>query len=318
MANNSFPPSDTTFELEGVFSNPVVVTLIPGISDEQLRGFPAFQTWMAALKTNLELQYTQKEHPFRERPYTLESIEMQSVDWFGKNKIGFIKFKATVSNGKNDLPGVVFLRGGSVAMLMILRPIDSMDEKWVVLTEQPRIPAGSLRFWEIPAGMLEGEEIKGKAVQEIEEETGFILSKHELIDLTELALKRSKAPEKVLQTAMYPSPGGSDEFIPIFLWEKELERREIEDLNAKLTGERKQNEMITLRICAYEELWREGARDAKTLAAWALYEGLNRSGEIEKEVMERRKHRGSIVSTVGSKTEESLTLLPSMRPTEAK
>lgn len=39
--------------------------------------------------------------------------------------------------------------------------------------------------------------------------------------------------------------------------------------------------MITLHVVSYEDVWREGARDAKTLAAWALYEGLNREGAIK-------------------------------------
>ena len=46
--------------------------------------------------------------------------------------------------------------------------------------------------------------------------------------------------------------------------------------------------MITLRVVGYEDLWREGARDAKTLAAWALYEGLNREGAIKQELDRRR------------------------------
>jgi len=46
--------------------------------------------------------------------------------------------------------------------------------------------------------------------------------------------------------------------------------------------------LITLRVCDYEVLWKEGARDAKTLGAWALYEGLNRSGQIEERLREIR------------------------------
>jgi hypothetical protein len=69
---------------------------------------------------------------------------------------------------------------------------------------------------------------------------------------------------------------------------KELDRQEIEDLKNKLTGQRAQGEMITLRVCDYEELWQHGARDAKTLAAWALYEGLNRQGLIEAERVNMR------------------------------
>ncbi|PSN69910.1 hypothetical protein BS50DRAFT_519392 [Corynespora cassiicola Philippines] len=263
----------STFILDG-FENPVEVTLTQNITKEQLLDFPAFRTWKSALQQNLKLQKTDPEHAFYDDPYTLRSITIQSVDWFGRSKIGFVKLKAVVRNkeAKADLPGIAFLRGGSVAMLMILRPKDSRDERLVVMTEQPRLPAGSLSFVEIPAGMLDdAETFSGAAAKEIEEETGFKLPRSELIDLTELALKQSKITERSLKNAMYPSPGGSDEFIPIFLWEKELDRQEIEDLRGKLTGKRSgDGEMIRLRVCDYEDLWREGARDAKTLAAWAL------------------------------------------------
>lgn len=99
--------------------------------------------------------------------------------------------------------------------------------------------------------------------------------------MTELALQNSTLPEQNLTKAMYPSPGGCGESIALFLWEKELDRMQIEDLRGKLTGLRKQDEMITLRVRPYGELWKEGARDAKTLAAWALYEGLSQSGILE-------------------------------------
>lgn len=177
-------------------------------------------------------------------------------------------------------------------MLMILRPKDSREERYVVLTEQPRLPAGSLQFLEIPAGMLDAEDnFSGAAAKEIEEETGFKIPHAELVDMTELALKNSNPAEKSLKSAMYPSLGGCDEYIALFLWEKELDRQEIEDLRGRLTGERTQDEMITLHIRDYEDLWREGARDAKTLAAWALYEGLSRSGELQ--WYQRRKRESS-------------------------
>lgn len=203
------------------FRQPVDVVLAPNITAEQLAKWPAFKTWRTTLWSNLELQYTDPEHDFKEDPYILKSVLIQSVDWFGP-RIGFLKLKAVIRNSKNtELPGIAFLRGGSVAMLMILRPKDSRDERWVVLTEQPRVPAGSLKFVEIPAGMIDEEEkFSGAAAKEIFEETGFTLPESELVDLTELALRRSVMSEPSMKNAMYPSPGGSDEFMPIFLWEK--------------------------------------------------------------------------------------------------
>jgi ADP-sugar diphosphatase len=55
---------------------------------------------------------------------------------------------------------------------------------------------------------------------------------------------------------------------------------EIDGMKGKLTGLRKEGEKITLMICPLSQLWRVGARDAKTLAAVALYEGLKREGKV--------------------------------------
>jgi hypothetical protein len=70
---------------------------------------------------------------------------------------------------------------------------------------------------------------------------------------------------------------------------QELNRQEIMDLKGKLTGKRSQGELITLRVYDYEEMWKMCPRDAKTLAAWALYEGLNRSGLIQEELRKRKR-----------------------------
>lgn len=284
---------------------PIPIDLPETIGLEELEGWTPFLNWKKTLHENLDLQKSQ-QHAFHDHPYSLRKIEVQSVDRFG-SKIGFVKINATIERdelpgdkkGSKDpkpksaqfLPGISFLRGDSVAILMILRPRDSLTERYVVLTEQPRIPAGSLAFLEIPAGMIERETWIGAAAKEVEEETGFKIPKNELVNMTELALQNSEHGETNLQNAMYPSPGGCDESIALFLWEKEMDRQEIEDLRGKLTGLRKQDEMITLRVKPYEDLWKEGARDAKTLAAWALYEGLNRSEILEKHLWDLKRQR---------------------------
>lgn len=55
-------------------------------------------------------------------------------------------------------------------------------------------------------------------------------------------------------------------------------------MRSKLAGQRTQGEIITLRLVDYEDLWKAGGRNAKTLAAWALYEGLSREGIIQREL----------------------------------
>jgi 8-oxo-dGTP pyrophosphatase MutT (NUDIX family) len=273
-----------TFKLK-IFEPPVDVRIMTEhVTEVQLMNWPHFTNWAKTLKDSLELQtqldHKGEKHPFHEFPYTLRSVDIQAVDWFGKGKLGFVKLTAKIQNEAPEpqtLPGGIFLRGGSVAMLMILRPSDSITERWVVMTEQPRIPAGSLRFWEIPAGMIDDDtdDFSGTAAKEIRQETGLVVPRKELINLTELALADTKVDE-ALENAMYPSPGGCDEFIAIFLWEKVMDRQEIENMKGKLTGIRGEGENVTVRILNYEDLWRVGARDAKTLAAWSLYEALKR------------------------------------------
>lgn len=280
-----------TFTLTS-YSPPIPVTVEAdlNVSKEAIINFKAFKDWLDAMIENLARQNT-PGHAFQPDPWQLKEVKVHSVTIFATGKIGFMTIEAILRKDKEpkSLDRVIFLRGGSVAVLMILRPKDSRNERYVILTEQPRIGACGMSFLEIPAGMLDEEdEIKGKAIQEIKEETGLEIQKDELIDMTELALGQTETAED-LRPAMYPSPANLDEFIPILLWEKELDRKEIEGLKGKLTGLRKQDELITLRVCDYEVLWKEGARDAKTLAAWALYEGLNRAGKIEERLREIRK-----------------------------
>lgn len=152
----------------------------------------------------------------------------------------------------------------------------------MILTVQPRIPAGSLALAELPAGMLDDAgTFAGGAAKEIAEETGLEIPAEDLINMTEMAIPA--APSKnheQLQQAMYPSPGGCDEFIPIFLWQKRVPRSQLKEWQGKLTGLREHGEKITLMLCPLNQLWKLGGRDGKALAGWALYQGLRQEGKI--------------------------------------
>lgn len=71
-----------------------------------------------------------------------------------------------------------------------------------------------------------------------------------------------------------------------------------------MIGERRTEETIRLQMVNYEELWREGARDAKTLAAWALYEGLSREGILQQAQRDRKKQLVVEDRSSGSEDEE--------------
>lgn len=279
-----------------------------GIDKDEIEEFKAFQEWKRTMQINLARQERDDNHPHHDRPYSLKSIRIQAITRFPNGLVGFVKMDAWIERDatpeqqaetkdpekypvdyRNTLYENVFLRGGSVAVLMILRPSDKRDERWVILTEQARTPACSLRFTEIPAGMMDANNnFAGVAAREIEEETGLKIPESELINMTELALKDSDDDPEVLAKAMYPSPGGCDEHISLFLWEKEMDRVHIQALKGKITGLRTAGETITLRLEKYTDLWKVGARDAKTLGAWALYEGLSSSGTLDQEEKQRQ------------------------------
>lgn len=100
-------------------SVPKVPVLLPdGLAKEQLLSFPAFKTWVSTLQHSLSTQ-SRKSHTFYDAPYILRKIDIQAVDYFGGRRVGFIKLKAEVSNNNGEkLPGSVFLRGGSVGMMV--------------------------------------------------------------------------------------------------------------------------------------------------------------------------------------------------------
>ncbi|KAI1803441.1 hypothetical protein F4811DRAFT_562485 [Daldinia bambusicola] len=294
----------------------VPVNLPEGLSEEKLLGFSPFNSWVATLTRSLSLQHAHSTHPFHADPYSLRGITVQSFDLFGRaprQRLGFLKLVAEITNGAGaSLPGGVFLRGPSVAMLVMLVPDDAPpagreerdDERYVVLTVQPRIPAGSLAFVELPAGMVdEGGTFVGAAAQEIREELGLEIPASELRCLSDLVgtVPTTAAPtggkgdgaesegeegqdqgqaDENLPLAMYPSAGGCDEHIPIFMYERRVPRETLKEWTGKLTGLRDEGEMITLKLVRMKDLWKEGARDAKCLAAVALWEGLRREGKV--------------------------------------
>ena len=100
-------------------TEPRIPVIIPSeLTEDQLFSFPAFKTWISTLQHSLSLQH-KSSHPFHSAPYALREIEVQSVDFLGGDRLGFVKLKATVTNSKQErLPGSVFLRGGSVAMMV--------------------------------------------------------------------------------------------------------------------------------------------------------------------------------------------------------
>ena len=211
---------------------------------EKFLEFSAFIKWKESLETEIN-----------EKKVDIKSIMLHDVDMFG-NKIGFVKFSVDISYQGVQLPGIVFCRGPSVAILILVK---SENKDYAVCTRQARIPVGSLDFLELPAGMMDDcNSFKGVAVQELKEECGININQSKLIPLN---------------TPLAPSPGGCDEFIQLFYCEIEMNAKEINDMQKKLYGLQDHGERIRLTVIPVEELYQSGSMTAIT--AVLLYTRLN-------------------------------------------
>lgn len=113
------------------------------------------------------------------------------------------------------------------------------------MTSQARIAAGTLEFLELPAGMVDDQkDFAGAAANEIREEIGMVINKKELVDMTALAMEGERSG-KGTPKGMFPSAGGCDEFVTLYLYETKMEGDKIEALKGKLTGLREEGEMVS-------------------------------------------------------------------------
>ncbi|XP_034676140.1 nudix hydrolase 14, chloroplastic [Vitis riparia] len=250
--------------LPNQLADPVTVDAAPGISASEFRkaiDSSLFKQWLKNMQSEAGV--------LSNGAMSLERVLIQGVDMFG-NRIGFLKFKADIldkETGKK-VPGIVFARGPAVAVLILL---DSEGEIYTVLTEQVRVPVGK-RILELPAGMLENDrgDFIGTAAREVEEETGIHLNLQDMVDLTAFL-------DPSTGCRLFPSPGGCDEEISLFLYKGSVSKETITQLQGKKTGLRERGELIKVHVVPYEKLWRVTA-DAKTLSAIALYEMAKREG----------------------------------------
>ncbi|EGF80123.1 hypothetical protein BATDEDRAFT_19558 [Batrachochytrium dendrobatidis JAM81] len=245
-----------------------------------VQAFKPFQEWVQRLGHQLDTTSTGKQ-------LVVHGVQITDVDYFGKGRIGFVKFHADIRWADHadgvPVPGIVFCRGGAVAILLIVRPIESESEptrepqEWAVLTVQPRLPIGLLQETALPAGMLDGDSnFSGVAAKELQEECGITLASSDLIDLTNYKLLdddacASDCSVDRVEDGLYPSAGGCDEQIRLFLCEKQMPMEQIQALQGREAGLRSEGERIQVRLVPLQDLWRS-TRDMKALAALALYQ----------------------------------------------
>ena len=230
-------------------------------------GWKIFRDWYKNLDTSLVID------PY-DRGSGTGGICIQSFDFFPNGALGFVKFKVAIKapDAKNpgsmmNIPGIVFMRSPAVAILPVFS-VAGENDKYTLITVQARAPVGKAKFQEIPAGMMDdANNFVGVAIKEFKEEIGMDVSAVEMVCLTDFAFKG-------LHSGMYPSAGGCNEYLKLFLWRKFLTVDEFDNLKQKVTttvnGEVKEGEQIKVRVIRLEDLYWE-APDAKALAALALY-----------------------------------------------
>jgi ADP-sugar diphosphatase len=197
--------------------------------------------------------------------FSINSITIQSMDVVkrsGKDHVLFLKIAVILNGEKGPYIRYVFLRGGAVAMLIILSASDA--EEYVVLCREKRLAIGRFEDIGLPAGMLDGEgHFVGVAAREIEEELGLSIAESELIDLTH-EMYKDRVP------GVYPSAGACDEFIRLFLCKKYVTFEEIEKLQGRCTGCADEHEEIKLQVVHINEVVRVTS-DMKAHSALMLY-----------------------------------------------
>ncbi len=207
--------------------------------------------------------------------FDVKSIDFKSVNFSPHDKAPQVRFMTTEAevvhpNGKR-VKRVTFMRGGSVAILLVLV---CDGKEYTVLTRQPRFSIGQYAFLEIPAGTIDqGGKFAGEAARELFEETTIEIREEDLIDLIKTIYGEN-------QKGVYASPGGTDEYFRIFVRRMDVSMEFLSSLQGKETGLASESEEITLVVIPLQDLPLM-APDAKSLAALTLYETAKKLGKLE-------------------------------------
>ncbi len=204
---------------------------------------PLFKRWVGKLSTSIEVS----------------KIFFQSVDVAGrrspKERVLFIKFIAIAVDARRRplLPGIVVLRGNSVACLVVLK---NRGKHYTVLVKQARLAMGD-EILEIPAGMQDdGDDPCGTTLRELEEEVGLTIDRAKIVQLT--------------QEPLYTSPGLIDEAIHLYATKLKVSDKELAAMRGRVHGCVDEHEHIELEIVEIHDIPKKTA-DAKTRTAYEIW-----------------------------------------------
>ncbi len=202
--------------------------------DVDLTESPAFRNWKSVIDS--------AEGLVGSGYMTTNRLDVFKKYYFGNN-VGLSMFEVVGTNSATGarVPGVVFMRGHSVAILIVT----ASDE--VVFVRQPRVPVGKHTL-EIPAGMMDKDtKFKNKMLQEALEETGCDLSNAGIENIG----------------SVYTSPGGSDEMLTLYF-------ARLADFAVPKGRTGVEDEDINVQLIALSDVTRENVVDSKFWAAYGL------------------------------------------------
>lgn len=229
-------------------------TYIMGHHAEQLSKSPKLISWLA----NMDPEFT----------FNLVE-ELKSIVLPNNRGILFSLLQCDVihKGSGRKIPGVVFLQGESIGVLVILKEIET-GHLWTLLVNQTRFPIGKEKFLEIPAGRVENstKSIEKLAISELLEET---------------TLDATHAKKVEMLGGFYPSPGGSSEFILLVVMEFEMSLDEIFSLSGIIAGNESEGEQILLKVIPLWQMMEKAGNDGKSIVAYHKYlQNCLKSGEL--------------------------------------
>jgi ADP-sugar diphosphatase len=216
----------------------------------------------------------------RTEGFVLLSVHFESVDIIkkkGKPHVLFIKMNARIRNAAGDvLPGIIFLRGAAVGILIVLECEDkkgAVPKKYVVLVESAMPAIGWTNYLQLPAGMMDNEvDPVLVALREMKEETGLTATASEMRSLTRMIYYNTYG--------VYPSPGACDETVHLFYHKKKVTLKQLRAISGRKTGLVAEHEHLRLRLVPLKELCRS-TPDVKAHSAYVMYLELLLLGEIK-------------------------------------
>ena len=171
-------------------------------------------------------------------------------------------------------------------VMIVLRPRDNTNERYVLVIESPQARARNEPYLEFPKGAFDTSgSFTGPMMDNIRREIGFKLSEYHLINLTALVQEmRPLVCEPGTPTETAVRLFNANPNTTLLLWERFLDRKEVENYRDR----RAPNEACNIRMLDYEDLYEGGTRKAELRYGWAMYELLHSYGILQQRLYEKR------------------------------